>query len=113
MAESTNNPSGMGGNPGRPSANDQGAAQPNFAPPPPSSKFPSPEEQRAGKAFDAFVDKNNELQKTVEKLTASLQETITKQRELRERLDKSSFAEQEAREREMKARAEAEAQYAA
>jgi len=111
MAESTNNPSGMGGNPGRPSVNDQGAVQPNFAPNPPSSKFPSPEEQMAGKSFNAFVDKNNELQKTVEKLTASLQQTITQQRELRERLDKSAVAEQEAREREMKARAEAEAQY--
>ena len=90
--ESTNNPMGSGGNPGRPPLNDQGMGQPNPAPPPPASAIPDPSD--ITQAFDQFVDKNNELNKTIEKLNASLAETLKKEQETRTKLAEAAIRQQ-------------------
>lgn len=90
--ESTNNPMGSGGNPGRPPLNDQGMGQPNPAPPPPASALPDPSD--ITQAFDQFVDKNNELMKTVEQLNKSLDQAMEKEKEIRTKMAEAWIREQ-------------------
>ena len=90
--ESTNNPMGSGGNPGRPPLNDQGMGQPNPAPPPPASALPDPSD--ITQAFDQFVDKNNELVKTVEQLNKSLDQAMEKEKEIRTKMAEAWIREQ-------------------
>ena len=90
--ESTNNPMGSGGNPGRPPLNDQGMGQPNPAPPPPASALPDPSD--ITQAFDEFIDKNNELMKTVERLDKSLDQAMEKEKEIRTKMAEAWIREQ-------------------
>lgn len=90
--ESTNNPMGSGSNPGRPPLNDQGMGQPNPAPPPPASALPDPSD--IVQAFDQFVDKNNELMKTVEGLDESIKKTMEREKEVRTKMAASQIREE-------------------
>ena len=90
--ESTNNPMESGGNPGRPPLNDQGMGQPNPAPPPPASVLPDP--SNITQAFDQFVDKNNELMNTVERLNKSLDQAMEKEKEIRTKMAETWIREQ-------------------
>ena len=90
--ESTNNPMDSGGNPGRPPLNDQGMGQPNPAPPSPASALPDPSD--ITQAFDQFVDKNNELMKTVEGLDESIKKTMEREKEVRTKIAASQIREE-------------------
>jgi len=66
--------------------------QPNPAPPPPASALPDPSD--ITQAFDQFVDKNNELMKTVEQLNKSLDQAMEKEKEIRTKMAEAWIREQ-------------------
>ena len=90
--ESTNNPEGMGSNPGRPSLNDQGIGQPNYAPPPPSSAIGSPNAAEANKALDEFFERLKDLEKS----TDSFSQAIENQKTIYDQAAKAAVAKKEA-----------------
>lgn len=90
--EATNNPNGMGSNPGRPSLNDQGIGQPNYAPPPPPSAVGEPSVAAANKALDEFFEKMKELEASTE----SLGKAIENQKTIYDAAAKAAVAKKEA-----------------
>lgn len=119
--ESTNPPSGPGSNPGRPPINDQGAAMPNPAPPPPSSLPPAGAEKVADamkkmgketedalKALEQFTALQKEVNEVVERQAASLEKT----KKLNDDYEKSILNRREAVKKAQDEYAELSSQYA-
>lgn len=73
MAESTNQPSNLGPNPGRPPMNDQGIGRPNPAPPPPSSlpRLPESKDDAAIRNYEAFLDAAKQIKEATEEIKKS------------------------------------------
>ena len=104
--ESTNNPEGMGSNPGRPSLNDQGIGQPNYAPPPPKSSI-DPEADAANAALDAFFKRMKQLEDSTE----AFSESIKRHKKVSEDAAKSAVARKDAEIKADKQRDEVERKY--
>lgn len=105
--EPTNNPEGMGTNPGRPSLNDQGIGQPNYAPPPPASAVGDLNPAAANKALDEFFERLKDLEKSTE----SLGKAIENQKTIYDAAAKAAVAKKEAETKADRERQEIERKY--
>jgi hypothetical protein len=109
--ESTNPPSGPGSNPGGVPINDQGAAKPNPAPPPPSSLPPQPtgadkvaeamskmgkEAESASTSLDEFFKMQEKVNKILEQQAKALERTIKIDADHQQAILKRREAEEEA-----------------